>query len=627
MTKFTPLSKLHRKNKVLLARFSEKLMPSNMVLTSWTYKIFPDNLWLAILLSKFNIKEIIDDLSRLIANYMKECEEHKKYIFFHSELNNISEHLFDKIFQDFLSKRQYKELLEALLLFDNLPDKQHWRKHIKKTKKDNELWNIIAETHYHASGFHSRISTSCRCFYTLCQSVTGVLKCAEGVPDPFKIIDEYINTGHAQHESLLRSGLQMDYCHFLKDVTWNENFWKECFEKTSCFLLPYEKIMPKYNYPDEEIQKIQDITLKLSTFWVYYEKNTDYKFRDYAIIGMAKYAIDLCYKAIVENNNNTTESRIVLRSVTEAYINLKYLLTKDDDYLWKRYIEYGHGKAKQISTKYQNFDDVKDTISTPKEILGFIAEEVKDSELFVDVNLGDFDNSDLRKRAEESGTKDIYDKYYDILSTFAHSQWLGVRLHSFSICGNPLHRHHLLLNPFRLTNELVDITGDFYFFAKKLIDIIYSVYSLDDEFEKYCKLFNKANSDFAINDLRSKIGIFCDKYDVNVDIFCYLLKQAYNHMTIGIDDFVSEFNITRKQGISQLKRIGSVCKELNMPNVSITCFNKNNMPYGFIFNDLNNCNTVEEKRAYFIYAYNDLVEFARSFPISILSSKPQDTNC
>jgi len=624
MTKFTPLNKLHRKNKVLFARFSEKLMPSNVVLTSWTYKIFPDSLWLAILLSKFNIKEIVGDLSHLIANYMKECEEHKKYIFFHSELNNISERLFDKIFQDFLSKQKYKELLEALLLFDTLPDKRHWSRHLKKTKKDDELWNIIAETHYQACGFHSRISTSCGCFFTLCQSVTGASKRAEGLPDIHLIIDEYINTGQSYHESSLRMELQMYYCFFLKEVTWNENFWKECFEKTPCCTISYERIMPQHKYPDEEIQKIQDITLKLSTFWAYYEKNTDYKYRDYAIIGIVKYAIDLCYKAIVEKNNDTTESRIILRSITEAYINLKYLLAKGDDGLWKKYIEYGHGKAKQILTKYQNFDDIKDTISTPKEILGFIADEVKDPELFVDVNLGDFDESDLRTRAEKGGTKDIYDKYYDILSTFAHSQWLGVRLHSFSICGNLLHRHHLRLNPFGLTNELVDITGDFYFFAKKLIDIIYSVYSLDDEFKKYCESFNKANSDFAINDLRNRIEILCDKYEVNVDIFCYLLKQAYNYTTVSIDGFISEFNLTREQGISQLKRMGSVCKELDIPNVSIACFNKNNMPYHFIFNGIADCNTTEERRAYFGCAYNALVDFAHSFPIRILFSKPQE---
>jgi hypothetical protein len=93
---------------------------------------------------------------------------------------------------------------------------------------------------------------------------------------------------------------------------------------------------------------------------------------------------------------------------------------------------------------------------------------------------------------------------------------------------------------------------------------------------------------------------------------------------VSIDGFISEFNITREQGISQLKRMGSVCKELDMPNVSIACFNKNNMPYRFIFNDIDDCNTTEEKRAYFVYAYNALVEFARSFPIRILSSKPQE---
>jgi hypothetical protein len=81
---------------------------------------------------------------------------------------------------------------------------------------------------------------------------------------------------------------------------------------------------------------------------------------------------------------------------------------------------------------------------------------------------------------------------------------------------------------------------------------------------------------------------------------------------------------SREQGISQLKRMGSVCKELDIPNVSIICFNKNNMPYRFIFNGIADCNTTEEKRAYFGCAYNALVDFAHSFPIRILFSKPQE---
>ena len=44
--------------------------------------------------------------------------------------------------------------------------------------------------------------------------------------------------------------------------------------------------------------------------------------------------------------------------------------------------------------------------------------------------------------AEEVGVKHIYDRYYDALSAYAHSNWSAVRHAVYANCLNPLHRFH-----------------------------------------------------------------------------------------------------------------------------------------------------------------------------------------
>src|SRR6266403_2205131 len=46
---------------------------------------------------------------------------------------------------------------------------------------------------------------------------------------------------------------------------------------------------------------------------------------------------------------------------------------------------------------------------------------------YLDIDIGHWANSNLRKLAMECGSKDLYDKYYDWASAFAHSHWGAVR--------------------------------------------------------------------------------------------------------------------------------------------------------------------------------------------------------
>lgn len=132
--------------------------------------------------------------------------------------------------------------------------------------------------------------------------------------------------------------------------------------------------------------------------------------------------------------------RLALRALVEANITLSYLAQKDDEILWKSYRVYGAGQAKLAFLKAQEIEgDLPPFID--ESALHEIANEDVWQE-FLDIDIGHWANSNLRKLAIECGAKDLYDKYYDWASTYAHSHWGAVRDTNFITCHNPLHRLH-----------------------------------------------------------------------------------------------------------------------------------------------------------------------------------------
>lgn len=64
------------------------------------------------------------------------------------------------------------------------------------------------------------------------------------------------------------------------------------------------------------------------------------------------------------------------------------------------------------------------TVYTP--LIELIANDEKSVE-FTPINLGNWDNLNLRKMSEEVDEKQLYDKYYDYVSGFTHANWGAIR--------------------------------------------------------------------------------------------------------------------------------------------------------------------------------------------------------
>lgn len=110
-----------------------------------------------------------------------------------------------------------------------------------------------------------------------------------------------------------------------------------------------------------------------------------------------------------------------------------------DDGIWLKWRQYGAGQAKLNALRFDELIDAPEFIDV-STIETISNEDTWDE--FLNINLGNWSNSDLRKMSIEAGLKDIYDKYYSWTSGYVHGSWGAVRETCFEICGNPLHRLH-----------------------------------------------------------------------------------------------------------------------------------------------------------------------------------------
>jgi hypothetical protein len=150
--------------------------------------------------------------------------------------------------------------------------------------------------------------------------------------------------------------------------------------------------------------------------------------------------------------------RLGLRSLVELRITFAYLHATDAIDAWRKFRAYGAGQAKLAYLKLLETEQLPSFISV--ETLERLANEDVWHE-FLEIQLGNWDATDLRKMSERSGMKTtVYDRYYDWTSAFVHGNWGAIRDTVYDVCLNPLHRLHRL--PAEIPRALPDVVDDAY---------------------------------------------------------------------------------------------------------------------------------------------------------------------
>ncbi len=158
-------------------------------------------------------------------------------------------------------------------------------------------------------------------------------------------------------------------------------------------------------------------------------------------------------------------SGIMLRCLADTTITLSFLAKRNDDELFRKFVEYGRGKEKLLMLHLQETYEGQmgptgeDKDSLRNNLGGWFEPEL------ISIDLGNWCKETTREMAKECGFEKEYRLVYDPASSDVHGTWVSIRSKNLVHCSNPLHRFHrlpakseppLLMTPLVIATDIID---------------------------------------------------------------------------------------------------------------------------------------------------------------------------
>ncbi len=371
-------------------------------------------------------------------------------------------------------------LLKAMLIFPDFPARAEWEAVLGKLDDNDTAAENIATSVMKVLWHQSQEATDCRWIKFLATILAKRVKFSssiKGIDETLRGVWEYPNYGDLTHvRPFIRSGEIARVFDGEPDFTWANHFWETCFLETGCIPESGGKL-PLFDaeaWDKEREHYLSETARARKSLITHCLKTASTSAVDYhheGAFGLALYAQLLMDEIVLHRLNFTAAGRLSLRAIAEAYITLAYLLKKDDPSTWRAFREHGTGQAKLVHLK---LDELK---KTPKFLDRKTIEAIANEDAwqeFVSMNVGHWDDSNLRAMSEEAGLKEVYDQYYGWSSGYMHANWAAVRDTSYEKCFNPLHRLHRL--PALGIKKLPDVLSDAVELTNEMLDLISVAY-------------------------------------------------------------------------------------------------------------------------------------------------------
>jgi len=451
MTNHTPLDRHSRDGRILRAPFST--IP-NFKLDSWFHNRLPDLMWAALIrtfysrdsaLQIFRVVsniEIINEIGGVTHSFLEKCRP--------QDLDN---------FLKVLVNERSRNILRPILLFDQMKNFQVWASHINDRPIESD-WDLLMQAVYENSSHQSQSATDLRWLKLICMMKIGKLRFPKHMIDDAHGIIFYPDHGDMRKiRPMIRSaeGAMEGVTASEEMSRWRKEFWKTCYEKTNCIAPAHadgdtvnSEVLSGIGIVRSHLTSI--LTLKI----VMIEPDNP----RLVTVGFLLYLLRLldelfsCKESYILTN-------VAMRCLVDMCITLTYLINKSDDQLWVTFKNYGIGQFKLALLK--NEGEAPITLPVGMERISLVVNEEKWLE-FTDINIGSWANINSRQMAIEANMKEMYDKYFDLTSSFVHGNWAAIRTAAYENCLNPLHKFHLLpslekLNARRIFPEAVGIVN------------------------------------------------------------------------------------------------------------------------------------------------------------------------
>jgi len=327
--------------------------------------------------------------------------------------------------------------LRPLLLINSLPGLDRWKVVLGMEPTAHD-WQTLGLAVANVLDHQSQTSTDIRWFKVMFRIRAGGMFFTQGMEETARETFEYPNRGDQRK---VRASIRATEMMMRRrpPSAWTKKFWNEAAAAQKC-IDPSEA--HEYLSHESQIDRSSIYIARVAVIRRFFLNRGAERIdsRLDAAFGLVLYALALADEVATSHSQSGILGRLALRSLFETAVTHAYLLHTDTTDSWMAYRTYGNAQAKLAFLKAQEIEgDLPSFLD--EDALHAIANEDVWQE-YLDIGLGDWEKRDNRKRAEVTGLKDSYNKYYGWASAFVHGNWGAVRDTNFVTCHNPLHRLH-----------------------------------------------------------------------------------------------------------------------------------------------------------------------------------------
>lgn len=447
-------------NRELIPPFLQGDMGKIIKLQSWSKDRMPEYLWIGLLRKSVDRTTFFEKMWYLKEYILNKYEEDiGKFSTILKLSDNDKEELFNKI--KYLFGNNILDPLIIVSYFDSQLRNVFYDKNNTNDNRIKEIENLTKEMYDR----YSEISMDVR--YIIIILKTNKLRFIKG-QSIINVLTEYPTTdfNDPKMEMYKVELSSFEGVIFGENYEYSNYFYEEMYLMSDC-----NPLILNFGYNDkreelkERLIEIKDLLIKSDEIKYNHKKDV--------IMGNLSYIYKIINEIYISKLENSISSRLVMRTLVEIYINLKFisLKEKEDKDIWESYKDYGSGKYKNI---YKKIEEGKVTCSNnshlDKNILKILANELKDEE-FIKIDFKNFANKSIRQKFEDVEEKELYDIFYDYDTCFTHGYWSAIRESALLFCDNPLHNYHCVPDN-NGEQKLMDISSDYIFILDKIINIV-----------------------------------------------------------------------------------------------------------------------------------------------------------
>ncbi|MBK9949215.1 MAG: hypothetical protein IPP12_18825 [Nitrospira sp.] len=477
-------------------RIGSKLVPPlaripKMMPLSWADDHMPEMLWAVLLAGVLEREHYLDVLRKVAVRcrswFLRDDDgssaEQKpdpevglnfSIIVDQTKLAEVSDEEFHDVITILLAHPLGYAALRPILLIDDLPGIARWKREISvdPTKDD---WNTLSRAIAKVLDHQSETSTDIRWFKVIVAIISGRIIFPMSLAEMGEEFRLFPDKGDMR---VVRPSIRsMEMTLRRRDpARWIGQFWAQALRDTRC-IDPSEG--EEYTFTETGIDP-RTLYAARDRVIDRFRRNIRAERVDARLdsaFGLVLYAFSVLEEIGMHRIHTRIVGAVALRSLVEVCITLRYLAKTDSSEMWQSYRVYGAGQAKLAFLKMQQtHGDLPNFLD--ESMLYEIANEDRWQE-FLDIDVGHWANSNLRKLAIDCGAKDIYDKYYDWSSGFIHGNWAAIRDTNFVNCHNALHRLHRI--PRVVHRTLNSVEPDAIGLVNEMIAVVENLFPSDEK--------------------------------------------------------------------------------------------------------------------------------------------------